>query len=752
MAATAFFPKGQPLMPGSFGPEDFIDFYHDPFDALEELQDQWRSKDRGLDKLPELDLGDVDWHKYAPPRSLRTAPTVRSQVLLDIVASSIENIKTRIAEEDRQKLEEDELRVAEEDATRQARRGKEPYLPIVMVREVPKPEPAAEITADSEAPRTEETRNESQPGDSKSVLLPATIEKRRRFALRRLFQRSSEREERAERGESSASGAAREALHQTLQADLGNTRQARSQEAWAVFKHKSPRAPNPSSKAPLTFLSGKPAPAQFTECVSCLDDFPVKDCVKVACHSYCSDCFVRLITTAMENNQQWPPKCCLNPIPFKLVLKYIPEDLRAQFQEKVNETEVPVSERIYCHEAGCGVWVRPDRVLLASSQARCEQGHWTCTMCRGPAHGNDDCPHDRDLTLTNLMAEEEGWKRCYNCNALVEHGDACQHMTCRCGTQFCYVCGLRWRTCSCTMQQLADIKATAALRRAARVLREQEEAEELRQLLAQIEEFEREEERKAELLRQEQVRLEEERRQLELEERVRQESFRRREVELKYEELREALDILNDLQQVLLETSHETEAIELVAESKAKKEHLAQKQDTDRLDMSSRILSRISTKELDFNKDYASRLSHEKKIEEDYHQQLRAFWAGRKGGEAEIAQAMLPLRHRMDQNHRAWQKWKNGELEVYRTLLEDERTIREEIMYSAKQRMDDACEEAKLDMERRVQAEKKWLEVLMLERERLLGEIEVQEMEGDADSLFDPDHTDRLSVVDEAVE
>lgn len=368
-------------------------------------------------------------------------------------------------------------------------------------------------------------------------------------------------------------------------------------------------------------------------------------------------------------------------------------------------------------------------------------------MCRGPAHDGQDCPLDRDMNLTNQLAEEEGWKRCYNCQALVEHREACQHMTCRCGTQFCYVCGLRWRSCSCTMQQLYDLKQGAQTRRNARVQREQQEAEELRALLAEIEEFEREEERKAELLRQEQLRIEEERRQRELEERVRQESIRRREVELKYQELRASMDLLHELQQILLEAAHETEATDLAAALKAKKERLAQKQEADRASMISRILSRISTKELEFNKDYATRVAQEKKIEEDYHQQLVAFWAGKKGGDAEVDKGMQPLRQRMDQNHRAWQKWKNGELEVYRTMLEDERTIREELMYSAKQRLEDACVAESVERERRSAAEVKWLDVLILERERLMGASEVEEMEGDADSIFAPEASDDEGAV-----
>src|SRR5690606_33883636 len=108
----------------------------------------------------------------------------------------------------------------------------------------------------------------------------------------------------------------------------------------------------------------------------------------------------------------------------------------------------------------------------------------------GAAHDGSDCPEDRDLGRINELAEAEGWKRCARCRALVEHGDACQHMTCRCGHEFCYVCARAWRTCTCTMTQLVALKAEAAARRREREAREALEENELQEALRQIENLE----------------------------------------------------------------------------------------------------------------------------------------------------------------------------------------------------------------------------------------------------------------------
>lgn len=473
-----------------------------------------------------------------------------------------------------------------------------------------------------------------------------------------------------------------------------------------------------------------------SECVSCLDDVPQRDCVKVTCHSYCHECFVRLITAAVQNEQQWPPKCCLNEIPFRTILKNIPDGLKKTFQERASEWEVPVSERVYCHRPDCALWIQPRKIAMAKRQGRCERGHLTCTICRGQHHGSGECPEDRDMDLTNVLAEEEGWKRCSSCNALVEHREACQHMTCRCGHQFCYVCGQRWRTCSCTMDQLYALKGAAQERREHRRFREQTEAAELRQILAQIELFEQEEARRAELERLEQARLAEERWQRQIKERIRQETVRRREVEVKYEELRHKLDELHELQRVMADTQQDEDARDLAKDSETKQAELDAQQRAQRTNLDELVASRMASKEKTFAREYALRAAQERKVEGEYEEQLQAFWSGKPDAAAEVEAGMRPLRRRMDKGLRVWQQWRDDELAQYKTRLQDERTIREELMYSARHRLAARLEDAGDQARRRAAAERKWVREVMLERERMLGAREVEEMEGDADSLF----------------
>lgn len=105
------------------------------------------------------------------------------------------------------------------------------------------------------------------------------------------------------------------------------------------------------------------------------------------------------------------------------------------------------------------VFIRGDRALSPKCQSE------TCFICKGPSH-DDNCPQDT-ATLDLLgIAAENGWQRCYSCHRIVDLITGCNHISrfqcpfdialligillaCRCGAQFCYVCGVKWKDCSC---------------------------------------------------------------------------------------------------------------------------------------------------------------------------------------------------------------------------------------------------------------------------------------------------------------
>src|SRR6185295_14093053 len=103
---------------------------------------------------------------------------------------------------------------------------------------------------------------------------------------------------------------------------------------------------------------------------------------------------------ALESEAQWPPKCCLNVVPFRTIAKYARPDLLQLYREKSQEYSIPVQDRIYCSQPDCGELIRKfDNALKI---ARGSNGHAMCAVCRGTPHPTTAaCPRDRDRQMAD---------------------------------------------------------------------------------------------------------------------------------------------------------------------------------------------------------------------------------------------------------------------------------------------------------------------------------------------------------------
>ncbi|KAL8737419.1 MAG: hypothetical protein Q9181_001698 [Wetmoreana brouardii] len=243
------------------------------------------------------------------------------------------------------------------------------------------------------------------------------------------------------------------------------------------------------------------------ECTSCFDDVPNKEAIGVPCrHRYCAPCFSQLIAVALQSEEHFPPKCCLQEIPRGVLRKHLPASELASFDDKALEYSVGIGSRYYCARPECAKWINTKKAKSRNGALECPHCRYKlCTLCRGPEHpAGQDCPQDFGLDATLQQAERAGWQRCYSCRAVVELNTGCRHITCKCKAQFCYTCGARWRTCACTeddqarrarqirenLERLEAAERQAAEERAEEERRQEEErAEEARQIV--MREFQR---------------------------------------------------------------------------------------------------------------------------------------------------------------------------------------------------------------------------------------------------------------------
>lgn len=148
-----------------------------------------------------------------------------------------------------------------------------------------------------------------------------------------------------------------------------------------------------------------------------------------------------------------PPRCCTKEhIPLKHVDRLFDDKFKRLWNQKFEE--YTATKNLYCPGKGCGEWIKPSRVKVdmatGRKYARCGRcSTKVCVRCSSKYHTRRECPKDDETARLVQMAKEKGWQRCYNCKAVVELKEGCNHMTCRCSAQFCMVCALPWKTCNC---------------------------------------------------------------------------------------------------------------------------------------------------------------------------------------------------------------------------------------------------------------------------------------------------------------
>ncbi|KAK3297438.1 uncharacterized protein B0H64DRAFT_124204 [Chaetomium fimeti] len=214
--------------------------------------------------------------------------------------------------------------------------------------------------------------------------------------------------------------------------------------SWAQSR-RHPPAPKPAPKPAIR----KPAAAS-RPCVACTDNHPDNHLAKSpSCgHEYCLGCLRSLFTSSLTDETLFPPKCCGQPLPIDACRRFLTQAIVGQYQAKKIEFETP--NRTYCHRRPCSAFVPPQFVrggIAHCAQAGCRAQ--TCAVCKGEAHSGSDCPQDPATQEMLRLAAAENWQRCYACARFVELDTGCNHITCRCSAQFCYVCGERWKTCPC---------------------------------------------------------------------------------------------------------------------------------------------------------------------------------------------------------------------------------------------------------------------------------------------------------------
>ncbi|KAF2200932.1 hypothetical protein GQ43DRAFT_372674 [Delitschia confertaspora ATCC 74209] len=192
------------------------------------------------------------------------------------------------------------------------------------------------------------------------------------------------------------------------------------------------------------------------------DDLPANKTAKFNCgHRMCYSCLKRQFQLSVTDPQHMPPRCCTSEhIPLRYVERLFDNKFKILWNKKFQE--YTTANRLYCPTKGCGEWIKPSKIrkdsLTGRRYARCGRCDTkVCVLCNGRFHNRRDCPKDEETNRLVELAREKGWQRCYQCKAMVELKEGCNHMTCLCKAQFCMICAAPWKTCNCPWFNYANL-------------------------------------------------------------------------------------------------------------------------------------------------------------------------------------------------------------------------------------------------------------------------------------------------------
>ncbi|KAL1208179.1 E3 ubiquitin-protein ligase RSL1 [Cardamine amara subsp. amara] len=219
-----------------------------------------------------------------------------------------------------------------------------------------------------------------------------------------------------------------------------------------------------SSSSRRRIIDVNPIPKEI--CAICFEETDAEEmfCIDKCLHRYCNDCVRQHLEVKLVDGVV--PKClkygCETELTFESCEKVLITKLKELWKQKMKEDSIPAAEKIYCPYPNCSMLMSKTELPSGSGsdqtnvRACIKCSGLFCIDCKAPSHSGLSCAdykklnpksEDDDMKLKSL-AEDNGWRQCVKCNHYIDRFEGCNHVTCRCGYQFCYLCGLEWKKLS----------------------------------------------------------------------------------------------------------------------------------------------------------------------------------------------------------------------------------------------------------------------------------------------------------------
>lgn len=169
-------------------------------------------------------------------------------------------------------------------------------------------------------------------------------------------------------------------------------------------------------------------------------------------HKFCSHC-MKIYVDGKVQSSQVPIRCpqlkCKYIISANECKSFLPVTSYESLEKALVEANVLNSDKFYCPYSNCSALLDPSECFStrASLSSRLESSCVECTFCERficvecgvPWHSSMSCEEYRNLLVEerdvgdlplHRLAENQRWRRCQQCQRMIEHTHGCYHMTC----------------------------------------------------------------------------------------------------------------------------------------------------------------------------------------------------------------------------------------------------------------------------------------------------------------------------------
>lgn len=194
------------------------------------------------------------------------------------------------------------------------------------------------------------------------------------------------------------------------------------------------------------------------DCAICLEPVSDYETSYIKCnHIFHSECIYKYLEVEIESRKSpilCPIEYCREEIDIPVTKDLIGIYLYDYYQNYTFENFVQSNSKefICCPTAGCK-FVFLDENLEEFECPNCLNRY--CLKCRCIYHEKYSCKdfskinYDQNDIKFIKFVKGANFKQCPKCKYWVEKSDGCNHMTCRCRFEFCYICGGTYNKCNC---------------------------------------------------------------------------------------------------------------------------------------------------------------------------------------------------------------------------------------------------------------------------------------------------------------